>query len=132
MTRDAAVTADAAFAFLADLGTLSQWTPTRWEPAPDGSATGISGVDGRRLQVAHQVDAARRTVWFTVTDVDGGGPSQPLLGVRVVEGIEVGIVGCRITLFAWRPARFDDARWAAVHAAHVAEVDVLITVLEGR
>lgn len=132
MTRDAAVGADAAFAFLADLGTLGQWTPTRWEPAEGGAAIGVSAVDGRRLHVAHDVDRARRTAWFTVADIDGGGPSRALLAVRVVDGGDVGVTGCRLTLFAWRPARFDDARWAAVHAAHIAEVDTLVAVLEAR
>lgn len=131
MTRDAAVSADAAFAFLADLGTLGAWTPTRWEPVPGGGASGVSGVDGRRLHVMLEADAARRTIWFTVTDVDGG-PAKPLLGVRVLSGDEVGTTGCRITLFAWRPARFDDARWAATHAAHVTEVETLTAVLESR
>lgn len=132
MTRDAAVGADTAFAFLADLGTLAEWTPARWQPAPGGGATGVSGVDGRSLHVTLDLDATHRTAWFNVADCDGGGPAQPLLAVCVVDGADVGITGCRITLFAWRPARFDDTRWAAVHAAHIAEVDVLITVLEGR
>ncbi len=132
MTRDAAVAGDAALAFLADLGTLAEWTPTRWEPAPGGGVTGVSGVDGRRLHVTLDLDAAHRTVWFNVADVDGGGPAQPLLAVRVIDGADVATPGCRITLVAWRPARFDDTRWAAVHAAHIAEVGVLVKVLESR
>lgn|GEM_PF-2787361 len=132
MTRDAAVGADAAFAFLADLGTLGEWTGSRWDLESATAATGVSSVDGRRLHVGLEVDAARRTVWFTVADADGGGPSRPLLAVRVIEGADAGVDGCRLTLFAWRPARFDDARWAAVHAAHVAEVDTLVSELERR
>ncbi len=131
MTRDARIDADAAFAFLADLGTLGEWTGSRWDLASATTATGVSGVDGRRLQVGLEADAARRTVWFTVADADGG-PGQALLAVRVVDGADAGIAGCRITLFAWRPARFDDARWAGVHAAHISEVETLVTVLERR
>lgn len=131
MTRDAAVSADAAFAFLADIGNLGAWTPTRWEDAPGGGVSGMSGVDGRRLHVALVAEPAHRTIWFTVADADGG-PAQPLLAIRVLPGDDVGIIGCRLTLFAWRAARFDDARWAAVHAAHAAEIDTLTAVLESR
>lgn len=126
------VSAERAFAFLADPGRLGAWALGCWgaTPVDDATVRGTSLFDGVESVVRVSPDPERLVVDYLVGG--GEGALRPRITARIVRGGDLGLGDdvCVVTLLAWRTAEMDDERWARLVAAHETEVLLVRGLLE--
>jgi hypothetical protein len=119
------VSAEVAYAYLADPANLGSWALGCWNATPvsEDSVAGTSLFDGAESVVRVGGDTDHLLVDFVVSSE---GETGPRISARVLPGSEIGQSRetCLITLLAWRPSSMTDARWAQLVASH--EVEILL------
>jgi hypothetical protein len=121
---------DLAFAFAADPARVGEWTLGSFAARPAGGGVfhGRALTDDSTTAFRAAADRDRRIVDYHV-----GAPGGALvmrIGLRVLPGdsFGYGVAQSLVSMFAWRPAGFDDQRWRRTIAFHDAE----IILLKGR
>ena len=127
------VTAEEAFAFLADPARIGSWALGCWDARPlgGGVVSGTSLFDGSTTYARVDGDPQRLAADFAV----GPEPDELVhrISARVLAGAPLGFEAeCLVTLLAWRPAAMDDERWARLTASHETEILLLRGRIEGR
>lgn len=125
------VSADAAYAFLADAAALGTWALGCWNGTPVGNdgVRGTSLFDGEVgvVRLIRTPDA--RLVDFVVGEAND---ALPRISARVTEGTLVGGTEqqCVVTLLAYRTGDMTPDRWARLQATHDVEIHLLKARIE--
>lgn len=133
VTARVAVTADDAYAFLADPVALGRWSLGCMDLVADGPGVwrGRSLFDGGEGWLSIDGDPARRLVDFHVGTRD---LRVPRISARVVAGPVCGLDAATsyVTLTAWRAQSMSDERWQRLCATHEAEIWLIKAQMETR
>ncbi|MCB1407060.1 MAG: hypothetical protein KDK01_12590 [Rhodobacteraceae bacterium] len=127
----AAVSADFAFALLADATFVGNWSLGSMGLVPDGDGVyrGTSMFDGSDAFVEIRPYPALGLIDYAVGTRSA---RSPRIAIRVTAGGPLGFddKSCVITLSAFRAASADDARWTRTRISHEAEILLIKAQLE--
>jgi hypothetical protein len=127
-----AVTAERAFAYLADGMKQGEWALGSWNrrPAPGGVFVGNSLFDGSELSIRL---APHPALMLVVYDIGTSAEQlSPLVWGRVVPGPVLGLAEdhCVVTLTVWRGATTSDESWELLSHTFPTELHMIRGRLE--
>ena len=129
-----ACAADVAFDYLSDANRLQTWALTQCDVTAQGHGlvSARSRLNDSIMWVAIDADAKRCTVDYQVGPIRD--TLAPIIMARVIPGADLGESKelCIVSMFAWRSAAMDDARWRRLIASHEWEIVLLQSLIESQ
>jgi hypothetical protein len=125
--------AELAFEYLSDPMKVGEWSLGSLETrriANSDAYVGRSILDDSEAMFRIDADRARSLIDYSI----GNHPARLVMriSIRILPGdlVEHASTSCIVTLTAWRPRSFDDARWSRLIAFHDAELHIIRARIE--
>ena len=127
------VSAETAFAFMADPAKLDRWSFGTWKTIlhEGGLIEGHSIFDGAVTWVRIDADPSRGIIDYHLGKERGS--LTPRIMARIVPGerMALGDKASVLTLVAWRVRGMSDERWRRLTASHEFEIVLIKSLIEG-